>query len=283
MFLFKKKKIKQMPVNIKNIKSPSIRHALEQNSTSKQYKTFINHDIKIHEPLIEINNLIKKFKHGKEYKIVLNGINLNICRGKNIALLGGNGAGKTTLVETISGLYKPDGGSIKYLYKYHKTYQEKIGIQFQDSFYPNGITVKEVIDFMIGLYGSKINYDELMALMNIFGINEYYKKRVAKLSGGQQQRLNALLAILHKPKVLFLDEISTGLDITIRTNIKRFIKNYAIENDMTIVLVSHDADEIAYLADEIYVLKNGKIVYFDTKENIINEHGNIENFLIPYL
>lgn len=277
------KKVKKLPFNIKNIKSPSIRQALEVNSTPKEYKTFINSDIKAVEPLIEIKGLVKKFTQSGVEKVVLNGIDLNICRGKNVALLGGNGAGKTTLVETISGLYKPDGGSIKYLYKYSKTYQEKIGIQFQDSFYPNGITVKEVIDFMIGLYGSKINNDELMALLNIFGINEYYKKRVAKLSGGQQQRLNALLAILHKPKVLFLDEISTGLDITIRTNIKRFIKNYAVENDMTIILVSHDADEIAFLADEIYVLKNGKIVYFDTKDNIINEYGNIENFLIPYL
>lgn len=278
-----KKNNKQMKVNIKNIKSPSIRMALEVNSKPKNYKTFINNEIKVHDPLIEVRNLVKKFKQGKETKVVLNGININICRGKNIALLGGNGAGKTTLVETISGLYRPDGGKINYLYKYDKTYQEKIGIQFQDSFYPSGITVKEVINFMIGLYGSKINHDELMALLNIFGINEYYKKRVAKLSGGQQQRLNALLAIIHKPKVLFLDEISTGLDITIRTNIKHFIKNYAIENDMTIVLVSHDADEIAFLADEIYVLKNGKIVYFDTKDSIIKEHGNIENFLVPYL
>ena len=164
-----------------------------------------------------------------------------------------------------------------------KTFQEKLGIQFQDSFYPNAITVKEVIDFMIGLYGSKINHDELIAMLNIFGINEYYKKRVSKLSGGQQQRLNALLAIIHKPTVLFLDELSTGLDITIRTNIKRFIKHYAIENNITLILVSHDTDEIAYLADEIAVLKNGKIVYFDTKDNIVQEYGNIEKFLIPYL
>ena len=114
-------------------------------------------------------------------------------------------------------------------------------------------------------------------------INEYYKKRVSKLSGGQQQRLNALLAIIHKPTVLFLDELSTGLDITIRTNIKRFIKHYAIENGITLILVSHDTDEIAYLADEIAVLKKGKIVYFDTKENIIKEYENIEKFLIPYL
>ena len=136
---------------------------------------------------------------------------------------------------------------------------------------------------MIGLYGSKINHDELIAMLNIFGINEYYKKRVSKLSGGQQQRLNALLAIIHKPTVLFLDELSTGLDITIRTNIKRFIKHYAIENNITLILVSHDTDEIAYLADEIAVLKNGKIVYFDTKDNIVQKYGNIEKFLIPYL
>ena len=82
---------------------------------------------------------------------------------------------------------------------------------------------------------------------------------------------------------MFLYELSTKLDITIRTNIKRFIKHYAIENGITLILVSHDTDEIAYLADEIAVLKKGKIVYFDTKENIIQEYENIEKFLIPYL
>ena len=278
-----KKKTKTIPFNIKNIKSPSILAALNQENNKDDYKVYINKELNHGEKLIEINNLVKKFGHKEKCKVVLNGVNLTVSKGKNLALLGGNGAGKTTLVETIAGLYKPDGGSIKYLYKYEKTFQERLGIQFQDSFYPNAITVKEVIDFMIGLYGSKISHDELIAMLNIFGINEYYKKRVSKLSGGQQQRLNALLAIIHKPTVLFLDELSTGLDITIRTNIKRFIKHYAIENGITLILVSHDTDEIAYLADEIAVLKKGKIVYFDTKENIIQEYENIEKFLIPYL
>lgn len=282
MNLFKKKN-KKISFNIKNIKSPSILAALKQENSKHDYKIYLNTNLNKTEPLIVIKDLVKKFGHKDKCKVVLKGINLTVSKGKNIALLGGNGAGKTTLVETISGLYKPDGGSIKYLYKYNKTFQEKLGIQFQDSFYPNAITVKEVIDFMIGLYGSKINHDELIAMLNIFGINEYYKKRVSKLSGGQQQRLNALLAIIHKPTVLFLDELSTGLDITIRTNIKRFIKHYAIENNITLILVSHDTDEIAYLADEIAVLKNGKIVYFDTKDNIVQEYGNIEKFLIPYL
>ena len=278
-----KKKTKTIPFNIKNVKSPSILAALNQENNKDDYKVYINKELNHGEPLIEINNLVKKFGHKEKCKVVLNGVNLTVSKGKNLALLGGNGAGKTTLVETIAGLYKPDGGSIKYLYKYNKTFQERLGIQFQDSFYPSAITVKEVIDFMIGLYGSKISHDELIAMLNIFGINEYYKKRVSKLSGGQQQRLNALLAIIHKPTVLFLDELSTGLDITIRTNIKRFIKHYAIENGITLILVSHDTDEIAYLADEIAVLKKGKIVYFDTKENIIKEYENIEKFLIPYL
>ena len=278
-----KKKSKTIPFNIKNIKSPSILAALNQENNKDDYKVYVNKELNHDEKLIEINNLVKKFGHKEKCKVVLNGVNLTVSKGKNLALLGGNGAGKTTLVETIAGLYKPDGGSIKYLYKYNKTFQERLGIQFQDSFYPSAITVKEVIDFMIGLYGSKISHDELIAMLNIFGINEYYKKRVSKLSGGQQQRLNALLAIIHKPTVLFLDELSTGLDITIRTNIKRFIKHYAIENGITLILVSHDTDEIAYLADEIAVLKKGKIVYFDTKENIIKEYENIEKFLIPYL
>lgn len=109
------------------------------------------------------------------------------------------------------------------------------------------------------------------------------KKRANKLSGGQQQRLNCLLALIHKPKILFLDELSTGLDITIRTNIKKFIKSYAKENDITLVIVSHDMDEVEYLADYICVLKDGLIVFEDSKKHVLGKYHRLEKFITPYL
>ena len=281
---FKKKKSKGFNFDINNITSPSIINSIKAlDSVNNEFETYLHPDNFDKKELIKLTDVKKEFSVGKHKKQVLKGINLTIYEGQNLALLGGNGAGKTTLVETIAGLYKPTSGTIEYLYDYKKIFQEKLGIQFQDSSYPPAITVKEVLNFMIEIYGSDVNDDELLALLKIFGIDSYYNKRASKLSGGQQQRLNCLLALIHKPKVLFMDELSTGLDITIRTNIKKFIKSYAKENNITLVVISHDMDEVEFLADQICVLKFGEIVFNDSKENILKKHKKLENFIIPYL
>ncbi len=118
---------------------------------------------------------------------------------------------------------------------------------------------------------------------NEFGIDKFYNKNARSLSGGQQQRLNLLLSIIHKPKLVFLDELSTGLDIKIRTTIKKFIKKFAKDNDMTIVIISHDMEEVDYLADRIIVLKEGKVVSDKPKKEIKSEFASIEKFLEQYL
>ena len=281
---FSKKPKSTFSFNVDNISSPSILNSLKDlDSKSTEFETYLSDEVKESRELIKVNNLVKEFGKGENKKVVLNGINLTVYEGEHLALLGGNGAGKTTLVETIAGLYKPTSGTIDYLYEYDKIFQDRLGIQFQDSSYPPAITVKEVINFMIEIYGSNVNNDELMALLKIFGIDSYYTKRASKLSGGQQQRLNCLLALIHKPTILFLDELSTGLDITIRTNIKKFIKSYAKENNITLILISHDMDEVEFLADQICVLKNGKIVFNDTKQNVLKKYHKLEQFIVPYL
>lgn len=271
-------------IDEEKISSPSIIASLKAlENKSDDYEVYLADKQEERNPLIKIKEVTKDFGAGKYKKEVLKGINLTIYEGEHLAILGGNGAGKTVLVETIAGLNKPTSGTIEYCYDYKTKFQERLGIQFQDSSYPPAITVKEVIDFMIEIYGSKVNPDELMALLKIFGIDSYYKKRANKLSGGQQQRLNCLLALIHKPKILFLDELSTGLDITIRTNIKRFIKSYAKENGITLVIVSHDMDEVEFLADYICVLKNGLIVFEDSKEHVLEKYHRLEKFITPYL
>lgn len=277
----------ELIINIKNIKSKSIINALNNLENKPNIYEIIpneyNKDFEEHKKIIEIKNLSKTFGVNEKKKEVLKQISFDINEGENIALLGGNGAGKTTLVEIISGLNKPSSGMINYLFKSTKNYQEKIGIQFQDSTYPPAISVKEVLKFMINIYGSKMNKDELNALIKIFGIEEYYKKRASKLSGGQQQRLNVLLALIHKPKIIFLDELSTGLDISIRTKIKNFIKEYAIENNMTIILVSHDMVEVKQLCKRIIFLKDGKIIVNDLISNILKQHNSVEDFVFSLL
>ena len=139
--------------------------------------------------------------------------------------------GKTTFVEILAGINKPDSGDLKYNFKFKNTFQEKIGIQFQDSNYPKGISVKSVINFILEIFKSELSQDEINGLINIFGIDEFYYKKAASLSGGQSQRLNCLLSIIHKPNFLILDELSTGLDVTIKSKIKNFIKSFCKQNN----------------------------------------------------
>lgn len=233
--------------------------------------------------LIEVRDLKKSFGKGSNFKEVLKGINFDIKEGQHIAILGPNGAGKTVLVETIAGLIKPSSGTIKYLYPFKKSFLEEIGFQFQDSSYPAGLGTKDIIKFVLDVFGSKITIEEFNGLVKIFGINEFYNKKVSKLSGGQQQRLNALLAILHKPKIIFFDEISTGLDVQIRNQIKHFIKEYAKENKQTICIVSHYVDEIEYLADWVAIVDNGKILVLAEKTKIIEEYGSLEKLIEIYI
>lgn len=269
-------------INMDEISSLAIKRMvwnLEQtNQTNNNNETWISESVNL-KPLIEVRNLEKSYKKNN----VLKNISFNINEGENVAILGSNGAGKTTLVEILAGLNKKDKGELKFNFDYKNTYLEKVGIQFQDSSYPPGISVKNVVDFMIDVYQIKINNSELNALFKIFAIDKFYKKRASSLSGGQQQRLNALLAIIHNPRIIFLDELSTGLDISIRTKIKEFIKEFAIENNSTLVLVSHDLGEIEYLAKRIIFLKDGKIVVNELTENIIQKYYSLENFLAQYI
>lgn len=275
-----KKNKDELQIDRNNIQSKAIINALnhmEGLPNELDFRKIDNNES--NKKVIEVKNLVKSFGSGENKKIVLKNISLDIYEGENIALLGGNGAGKTTFVEILAGLNKASSGEIKYLFNYKKNFQEKIGIQFQDSSYPPAISVKEVIKFMINIYGTKMNNDELNALIKIFGVDDYYKKRASKLSGGQQQRLNVLLALLHKPHIIFLDELSTGLDISIRTRIKRFIKDYSIENKMLIILVSHDMGEVQELCDRVIFIKNGNIVENSLIESIIKKHKSVELFV----
>jgi ABC-2 type transport system ATP-binding protein len=235
------------------------------------------------EYLIEAHNISKFFKVKHEKVAANDDITIKFKRGESVAILGANGAGKTTLVEMIMGLNKPDSGHFKYNYETKINYQESLGIQFQDSSYPVGLKCKDVVLFLVDAYKIKIDKDELQKLIDEFGIDKFYNKSARSLSGGQQQRLNLLLSIIHKPKLVFLDELSTGLDIKIRTTIKKFIKKFAEDNGMTIVIISHDMEEVDYLAERIIVLKEGKIVSDKPKTEIKSKFPSIEKYLEQYL
>ncbi|MEG0879578.1 MAG: ABC transporter ATP-binding protein [Malacoplasma sp.] len=282
--LHRKNNKKSLEINLNNIEDKAI---VEMLTTIKKEhisneKLLIDSDRK-DAPILEVKNLNKFFGNNDNRMQALKDINFKIYQNEHIAILGGNGAGKTTLSEIIAGVNKQDSGEIKYNLGQVRNFKEKIGIQFQDSSYPSGITVKRVVTFISDVYKSNLSVDQLNALIEIFGIDKFYNKKASSLSGGQQQRLNCLLAIIHMPKLVILDELSTGLDVNIRYRIKTFIKSYAKENDMTILLVSHDMDEVEYIADRIIVMVKGEIFINASKTEIINKYGSINNCINMYI
>ncbi|MGL4342982.1 MAG: ATP-binding cassette domain-containing protein [Metamycoplasmataceae bacterium] len=262
----------------------TIKKIKENKENIKQEKKFNNINDIHSEYILEINNINKTFNKNKKNEVKASkNISFNVRRGHNLAILGGNGAGKTILTEMIIGINKPDSGTFKYNYIFNKSYQEKIGIQFQDSSYPIGIKCRDIVNFFIEIFNLRFKKNELEKLIKEFGLIEFYNKNASSLSGGQQQRLNLLLSVLHKPSLLFLDELSTGLDIKIRNNIKEFIKKYAIENDITIVIVSHDMSEVQYLCEDIVTIKDGEIIDKNTIKSILEKHSNLEEYISSHL
>lgn len=225
--------------------------------------------------IIEVIDVVKKFGH----KVANDHISFDIYEGERVGLIGANGAGKTTLVEQLIGVSKPTSGKIKYNFKYDITPQEQMGMQFQDSSYPEGLTVKDVIDFSLDIYGASIDKKELDYLLQVFQVKDFYKAKAKGLSGGQQQKLNVLLAVAHNPKIVILDEISTGLDISAREEIVGYVDKITRDKKMTTILISHHMSEIEQLCDRVIILSNGKVYAEETIANIKKKHGSLGEFM----
>lgn len=232
--------------------------------------------------LMDVQNIKKSY--GKVE--VLNGINFKVNQGERVAIVGANGAGKSTLSEIIARVKEATSGEIKYYFekggkesKGKGNISKHIGIQFQDSSYPDFYKVDDLVNFVIGAARLDITEDELEKLYETFDLHNL-KKEVAKgLSGGQQQRLNILLAIVNNPALLILDEVGTGLDVESRTKIKSYIKSYAEEHDATILLVSHNSDEVMELVDRVIVIHNGDIFEDKPLQDIIKEWKHFDEYM----
>ncbi len=208
--------------------------------------------------MIKINNLTKSFGS----KEVLKDINLEIKTGEKIAILGHNGSGKSTLSKIISGIQTGTSGQITYLtFRNKNELGKKTSIQFQKIQYPEGYKVKEVINFFNGTIEKTERYTkkEINELIKIFGIDKILSSQLVSLSGGQQQRINLFLTYIRKPKLLMLDELSTGLDISVYRRITDLFLDYIQTNNVTVIMVSHNIDEIKKFTDVSYFLNNGEI------------------------
>lgn len=217
--------------------------------------------------VIQANQLHKRYGD----HVAVNDISFTVQKGEIFGILGPNGAGKTTTVEMVIGLRQPDQGAVEVLGMNPQQQSEKlrqqIGIQLQQAALPDNIKVWEALSLFASFYDKTVSWE---ALIEQWGLSEKRNARFGKLSGGQKQRLFIALALLNDPEVVFLDEITTGLDPQARRHTWELIKAIQAQ-EKTVVLVTHFMDEAETLCDRIAVVDSGRIVALDTPQTLINQ------------
>ena len=230
-------------------------------------------------PLVLVNNISHSFNHRNIYQ----DISFEIYENERLAFLGPNGSGKTLTISTVAGFVKPKTGTIEYLFDYEKTPYEKLSVQFQDLKFPISLTPKDLIEFAIKLSNSENKRAEIEEGIKAFEIDKIMNTKISKLSGGQQQRINVFVSMIGSPKILFLDEFTTGLDIAIKNKLQNYILEFCKKNKITLVIISHDIDCIEDIVDRIIILAN-KEIFIDAKvTDIVKEFGSIKNMLKKYI
>ena len=202
--------------------------------------------------------------------------------GTVFGLLGANGAGKSTTIECILGTKQADAGTVRLLgqdpKKSRRALFQRIGVQFQEGDYEKEIKVSELCEEIASLYRKPADWRALCAQ---FGIGEKTGASVKNLSGGERQRLFIVLALIPQPELVFLDELTTGLDAKARRGVWKTLETLK-EHGLTIFLTSHFMDEVEVLCDEICILKKGAPVFRGTVEQAKKQCG-CERFEDAYL
>ena len=218
-----------------------------------------------------MNEIISVKQLSKSYGglTAVQGLDLSVTQGTVFGLLGANGAGKSTTIECMLGTRKFDAGTVSILgmnpLLQRKRLFENVGVQLQEANYQDKVTVAELCEVTQSLYRNAANYGELLKQ---FGIFDKAKSMVKELSGGQRQKLFIVLALIPQPKVVFLDELTTGLDAKTRREVWKILSDLK-EKGMTIFLTSHFMDEVEALCDWVCILKKGKSVFYGTVEEAI--------------
>jgi len=225
-------------------------------------------------PAIQIEHL--NF-HYKDQTQLFNDLNLNIEQGERFGLFGPNGAGKTTLMSLMTGLFSFTSGNIQLLGNSIKTKNKKVNKLFgfvpQDFSFYEELTPIENLEFF-GAWSDlnkkeiKKRSDELFEILNITSVKN---KQVKKFSGGMKRKVNLAIGVIHKPKLLFLDEPTVGVDVQTRHEIINYLKQLNA-NGTTLIYTSHQLSEAEQLCNKIALIDNGKIIALNTLENLLAQH-----------
>lgn len=227
------------------------------------------------ETTIQISGLSKSYAGNK----VIENLSLSVAAGEVYGLLGANGAGKSTTIECILGTREADSGTVRILglnpWENRKQLFEQVGVQFQETNYPDKIKVRELCEETACLYRQSSSYGELLQK---FGLVDKREAFVSELSGGQKQKLFIVLALIPNPQVVFLDELTTGLDTKARRGVWKGLQELK-EQGLTIFLSSHFMDEVEILCDRIGILKDSGFVFEGTVQEAVelSPHERLED------
>lgn len=221
--------------------------------------------------MIKVENLFVKYGS----LCAVSDVSFTIPDGEAFGIIGRNGAGKTTLVETVEGLRKKTSGKIS-IDGIDPSDQRKredlyrlISVQLQSTSYPDKAKVGELCKLFGALCANPLNINELLLK---FGLLEKANKSVSSLSGGQKQKLSIVLALISRPKIIFLDELTTGLDVDARRELWRYLKELK-KDGVTIILVTHYMDDVEMICDRIGIMHNGQLVNIGTREELTIASG----------
>ena len=206
-------------------------------------------------------------------KTVVDGVSFSVEEGEIFAILGPNGAGKTTTVESIAGLRTPDSGKVEVFgfdpLADRDEVRARLGVQLQESRFQDRVKTREIVETFASFYPEPL---DVAALLERLGLDDKADTLYSKLSGGQQQRVSIAVALVGRPKVVILDELTTGLDPQARRETWGLVEELR-DSGVTVVLVTHFMEEAERLADRLALIDEGRLVALDTPRGLIDSVG----------
>ena len=231
---------------------------------------------------IEVNNLAKQFKN----TLAVNNISFKINKGTIIGLLGPNGCGKSTTIGMMLGLIKPTSGTVvingQNIENNRTSLLEKMNFISPYIELPKKLTVEENLKVYGRLYGVKNLEGKISEIMEKLNLTEFKKRKTGELSSGQKNRVSLAKALINDPEILLLDEPTASLDPDVGDKIRTFIEDFASKKGATILLASHNMNEVERLCHEVMMMKDGKIIDKGKSSDLINKHGrkNLEEVFL---
>ena len=231
---------------------------------------------------IIVDGLTKQFKN----ILAVNNISFKIGKGKIIGLLGPNGCGKSTTIGMMLGLIKPSSGTViingQNIEQNRTDLLEKMNFISPYVELPKKLTVEENLKVYGRLYGVKNLKDKISDLMEKLNLLDFKSRKTGELSSGQKNRVSLAKALINDPEILFLDEPTASLDPDVGDYIRGFIEDYASNKGATILLASHNMNEVERLCYEVLMMKNGEIIDKGKCDDLINKHGrkNLEEVFL---